>query len=140
MPLPLKFPRHPICRLRKILGLSRAQFAQTIGTSLDTIISIENGRLAVSSKLARRIQFLTGANASELVKGVSGKLLDHNLRPYDARIFAEKRRNQSRPAKDVLELYAREIAKQARKKLTIASEQGRAGIAFCDILEAVEQA
>jgi transcriptional regulator with XRE-family HTH domain len=67
---------HPLRAIRGATGLSQARFGRLVGVTAHTIESIENGRLPLSERLAREIQFATGADAAELMKGVTGKPLN----------------------------------------------------------------
>jgi transcriptional regulator with XRE-family HTH domain len=57
--------------LRKILGLTQAEFAGMIGVSKDAVVSWETGRNELSATFARRIALVTGVDARTLRLGVS---------------------------------------------------------------------
>jgi transcriptional regulator with XRE-family HTH domain len=51
-----------IAQLRKALGISVGEFARHIGKSVDTVRSLESGRLALSNSLAETINTYMGVN------------------------------------------------------------------------------
>ena len=57
--------------LRKIIGLTQAEFAAMIGVSKDAVVSWEIGRNEVSATFARRIALVTGVDGRTLRLGVS---------------------------------------------------------------------
>ena|SRR5947209_7737034 len=135
MPLKTRFPRHPIRLLRTKLKLTGEEFARAIGTSVDTIVSLENDRLPISSKLARRISFVTGASYEQLMKGAKGKLRGANGGEYRASEYLERKERLSDPPPDVIDQLAKELAKSAR----IALQRQRRNLAqtYCDIRDAI---
>ena len=62
-------PNRSIKTLRAVLEKTQQEFALLLGVSKDTVISWENGRLAVTAEKASRISFLTGAIANDLRRG-----------------------------------------------------------------------
>ena len=58
--------------LRKIIGLTQADFAVMIGVSKDAVVSWEIGRNELSATFARRIALVTGVDGRMLRLGVSG--------------------------------------------------------------------
>ncbi|HTL67954.1 MAG TPA: hypothetical protein VL200_09855 [Lacunisphaera sp.] len=56
-------------KIRAATGKSQAAFAELIGVSLDTVSSIDCGRLAVSWEVAKRVQAKTGAIAADIMDG-----------------------------------------------------------------------
>jgi transcriptional regulator with XRE-family HTH domain len=64
-----------LVRLREIIGRTQAEFAAMIGVSVDTIKSLETGRLALSPRLAGAIRLATGADVGDLHRG-DGRLTD----------------------------------------------------------------
>ena len=57
--------------LRKIIGLTQAEFAVIIGVSKDAVVSWEIGRNELSATYARRIALVTGVDGRVLRLGVS---------------------------------------------------------------------
>lgn len=57
--------------LRKIIGLTQAEFAVMIGASKDAVVSWETGRNELSETFARRIALATGVDGRSLRLGVS---------------------------------------------------------------------
>ena len=57
--------------LRKIIGLTQAEFAVMIGASKDAVVSWEIGRNELSATFARRIALVTGVDGRTLRLGVS---------------------------------------------------------------------
>ena len=57
--------------LRKIIGLTQAEFAALIGVSKDAVVSWETGRNELSATFARRIALVTGVDGRTLRLGVS---------------------------------------------------------------------
>ena len=55
--------------LRRILGLTQAEFATMIGASKDTVASWDAGRNRLSLAFARRIAFATGVDEGSLPEG-----------------------------------------------------------------------
>ena len=84
---------HPLREIRKTIGASQAVLAEWVGTSRDTILSIETGRLKISPKLAWRIMSATGACPKELHKydnngKPSGRALTHcDGDPYNKEFY-----------------------------------------------------
>ena len=75
MPRPPRFI-HPLRLVRgETNARSQPKFAALIGVSGSTIQAIENGKLALSWKLAQRIERATGADARELMHGSDGRAL-----------------------------------------------------------------
>jgi DNA-binding XRE family transcriptional regulator len=136
MPLQSRFPNHPIRLLRRRLNLTGAEFAKIIGTSVDTIVSLENDRLPISSKLARRISFITGADYKQLLKGADGKLVASKGRAYKG---AEYKKRQRR-LKDASVLKA--LSEQLASKAGMVLRKSPRNVAqvYCDILDAIESA
>jgi len=76
--------------LRKIIGLTQAEFAVMTGVSKDTVTSWETGRNQVSEAMARRIELVTGVDGRMLLQGVSvpfSKAMDGHC--YTAEDFKE---------------------------------------------------
>jgi transcriptional regulator with XRE-family HTH domain len=64
-------PNEAVRALRKIIGLTQAQFAVLIGVSKDAVVSWEIGRNELSATFARRIALVTGVDGRTLRLGVS---------------------------------------------------------------------
>lgn len=64
-------PNEGIRALRKIIGLTQAEFAVMIGASKDAVVSWENGRNELSETFARRIALATGVDGRSLRLGIS---------------------------------------------------------------------
>jgi transcriptional regulator with XRE-family HTH domain len=86
MPRKPKF-NHPLRVCRQAAGMTQPQLAVGVGCSKVTIQKIENGDLALSPKLAWRLEHAIGANGSELVKGKKGKALDRFGNPFTTQSF-----------------------------------------------------
>ena len=135
MARPAKLPQHPIRLLRITLGLTRRDFAELIGVSADTIASIENNRLGVSEKFARRVSFVTGANCAELRKGRLGQLKNSGGKIYRASDYRRRRRLFDNLPNDVIALRASELCKQIRNLLSLSAKKNRLAVAYCDIAD-----
>jgi transcriptional regulator with XRE-family HTH domain len=71
--------RTKLAQLRKVLGISAREFADLMGRSVDTVKSLESGRLALSRNLADDINFNLGVSMSWLLdEGVTGGPIDDN--------------------------------------------------------------
>jgi transcriptional regulator with XRE-family HTH domain len=57
--------------LRKVIGLTQAEFALLIGVSKDAVVSWETGRNELSETFARRIALATGVDGRALRQGIS---------------------------------------------------------------------
>jgi transcriptional regulator with XRE-family HTH domain len=79
--------RHVLRNLREVIGITQRELAEMAGVKPISINRIENGSLAISSDLARRINVSTGLNLREIAQGPTGKLLDHFGRPYTKESF-----------------------------------------------------
>jgi DNA-binding XRE family transcriptional regulator len=80
--------------LRKILGLTQAEFAAMIGASKDTVASWDAGRNPLSAAFARRIAFATGVDEDSLLEGKGPPTLTFPVvgaRGYTADDFARYR-------------------------------------------------
>ena len=64
-------PNEAVRALRKIIGLTQAEFAVMIGASKDAVVSWEIGRNELSATWARRIALGTGVDGRTLRLGVS---------------------------------------------------------------------
>ena len=64
-------PNEAVRALRKIIGLTQAEFAAMLGVSKDAVVSWEFGRNELSATFARRIALVTGADGRMLRLGVS---------------------------------------------------------------------
>lgn len=64
-------PNEAIRALRKIIGLTQAEFAVLLGVSKDAVVSWETGRNELSATFARRIALVTGVDGRTLRLGVS---------------------------------------------------------------------
>src|SRR6266487_6894496 len=100
--------RHNLARLRLFLGLRQKEMSDVCGCSVDTIQSIELGRLALSELLARKISNATGIGAgwllgndrkAPLISDVFGYFEPFTVSTYEKRrserelgIFYEKKR------------------------------------------------
>ena len=138
MPLPPKLPNHPLRLLRVTLGLSRKQFAEVIGVAADTIVSLENDRLPMSERLARRICLITGAHYRELVKGKEGKLRNVDGKPYDPTKYYRRRELLSFAPKKITAKHSSRLCRHVEALLSAAAKKGRMVFAYLDVLEAIE--
>ena len=137
MPPRSRFPKHPVRLLRSKLNLTREEFAKIIGTSVDTIVSVENNRLAISSKLARRISFITGANYAELMKGVDGRLVGSKGGSYRAAEYRRRKGQYTNPQSQVIDALASDLSGKVETALRKSLKKNVA-ITYCDIREAIE--
>jgi len=64
-------PNESVWALRKIIGLTQAEFAALIGASKDAVASWETGRNELSETYARRIGLATGVDGKSLRPGLS---------------------------------------------------------------------
>ena len=64
-------PNQAVRTLRKIIGLTQAEFAVLIGVSKDAVVTWETGRNELSETFARRIALATGVNGRMLRLGIS---------------------------------------------------------------------
>lgn len=96
MPRKPKFD-HPLRHIRKAANLTQEQFAKLLGISKDTIQSIENDRLKMSSELALKVRHQTGCSLSgeENKEGRTVYKISayspHTLKPYTAQDYNEHR-------------------------------------------------
>jgi transcriptional regulator with XRE-family HTH domain len=65
MPRPPKFD-HVVRKLRKIIGYTQAKLAADLGVAEITIKKIENGGLALSEQMKRRLMIATGVDPTSL--------------------------------------------------------------------------
>ena len=113
--------------LRKMIDQTQTEFAQTIGSSKDAVVSWELGRNRLSARWARRIALVTGVDESSLTKG-SGALMTRYTTPKRPFTMAEYHqhqktfwghtpeenvRRQMRPCMDTLELLFLAAARSA---------------------------
>jgi transcriptional regulator with XRE-family HTH domain len=89
-----KSNKHPLQIIREAIGDSRSQFAEQIGCTTHTVKRIEQGRMKISDKLARKIYLYTGAHQGELMKGLDGAALDITGLPYSKEFFEQRRPRQ----------------------------------------------
>jgi DNA-binding XRE family transcriptional regulator len=61
--------KHPLRTARVILGLSQAEFGKAVGVSGYSIQQIENGRLAISYPLARKISRIYRLDPEQVFRG-----------------------------------------------------------------------
>src|SRR6516165_1508102 len=59
--------RHLLCEIRLEIGLSQREFAKILGCSLSTVQQIEQGELALSEKLAAKVQENVDVSAAWLL-------------------------------------------------------------------------
>ena len=64
-------PNEAVRALRKIIGLTQAEFAVLLGVSKDAVVSWEIGRNELSATFARRIALVTGVDGRNLRLGIS---------------------------------------------------------------------
>lgn len=62
-------PHNRLKELRKTCGFTQAAFAERIGVSTSTVVSVERGCLAMSPDLATRIMIITGVDPATLARG-----------------------------------------------------------------------
>ena len=80
---------HPLREIRSILGWTQPKLAEKLGIHPTYVRKIELGSRALTPELARRIGELTGAMASELLRGSEGKALSWKGEPYSVAAFKE---------------------------------------------------
>jgi transcriptional regulator with XRE-family HTH domain len=66
-----KYNNEAVREIRKIMGLTQAEFAVMVGASKDAVASWEIGRNQLSLTFARRIALVTGVDAKALHMGIS---------------------------------------------------------------------
>jgi len=76
--------------LRLFLGLTQKQMATLASTSVHSLLSIELGRMALSSKMALKVVRATGISLDWLTGG-SGPMLNDRGEPYTRRDFNDSR-------------------------------------------------
>src|SRR5207245_1841369 len=82
--------RHALAVLRLKLEKTQQEMADLVGCSRRTIQAIELGNLALSAKLAEKIQAQTGVDATWLAKGeIERPMLDCDGEVYDLGTFAK---------------------------------------------------
>lgn len=84
---------HTIRRIRQVAGFpNQREFADYIGISAPLLVSIENGRRALTPELAGRIHWLTGCSLGPLLGGRrDAEPLDDGGRPYTRAHFENHR-------------------------------------------------
>ena len=90
-----KQPNEAIRALRKIIGLTQAEFAVMIGVSKDAVVSWETGRNQLSATLARRMALVTGVDGNSLRLGLSVPFSqDQDAHVYTAEDFARHQQTE----------------------------------------------
>jgi transcriptional regulator with XRE-family HTH domain len=99
--------KHPIRELRKIIRKSQREFARSLGISPSALKRIENNDLALSRRVARKIEIEAGVDRQSLLKG--------KLRPregqqqYTAGFYEYWKDIHSWQSEDVAEAIASQI-------------------------------
>lgn len=92
MPRPSRYPRHPVRVLRDHLGFRSAQsFAEFTGVPAETIRNLEQGRRAVTDRVAMQIGIATGVFPDWLREGnvARGKPIDAFGKPLSKEAFEQ---------------------------------------------------
>ncbi len=130
---------HPLRELRRHLGVSQAAFGQLIGVSPHTILSVENGRLKMSERLARRIEAVSGADAAELRKGLDGRLINRRGRPYTRADFEAWVGSAASSLGASPDQLAIKLASQIKTLLQRAHAKAKLPLVYQRILEALDE-
>jgi DNA-binding XRE family transcriptional regulator len=89
---------HVLALLRREAGLLQKELAQLIDCSLDTVKSIETGRLNLSHDLADRIRFETGVSREWLLLNDPSKgIVSENGKPFTRSSYDNFRAYRTRP-------------------------------------------
>ena len=89
-----KHDNEAVRAVRKIIGLTQAEFAVMIGASKDAVVSWETGRNKLSAAYARRIALVTGVDGRMLQSGVSVPFAAGEAREYTAEDFERHQRTE----------------------------------------------
>jgi DNA-binding XRE family transcriptional regulator len=93
--------QHPLRTARVILGLNQAEFGKAVGVSGHSIQGIENGRLAISYPLARKISLIYRLDPQQIFNGEDP---DHprllNGRAFTKESFEEFRKKPAQRVDD----------------------------------------
>jgi transcriptional regulator with XRE-family HTH domain len=85
--------RNKMRALRRVLGQTQAEFAETIGSTKDTVASWESGRNNLSAGLARRVALATGVEEESLLQAaVPLRTRSLPRRPYTREAFEQHRK------------------------------------------------
>ena len=97
--------KHPIRDLRKIIGKSQREFGLSIGISPSAMKRIENNDLALSRRVARKIQIETGIDHRSLLKR-KGKLRTIEGQEYTAPFYEAWKEEYSWQSEEVAKAIA----------------------------------
>ena len=100
--------KHPIRDLRKIIRKSQREFGLSIGISPSAMKRIENNDLALSRRVARKIQVETGIDPRSLLKR-KGKLRTIEGQEYTAPFYEAWKENYSWQSEEVAKAVASRI-------------------------------
>lgn len=90
-----KYSNEAVRSLRKIIGMTQAEFAEMIGVSKDAVVSWELGRNKISATFARRIGLATGVDGKALYLGVSVPISsDRDAHVYTAADFEKHQQTE----------------------------------------------
>ena len=90
-----KYSNDAVRELRKIIGLTQAEFAEMIGVSKDAVVSWELGRNKISATVARRIGLATGVDGKTLHLGVGVPFSsDRDVHVYTAADFEKHQQTE----------------------------------------------
>jgi transcriptional regulator with XRE-family HTH domain len=108
-----------IAQLRKVLGISVGEFARFVGKSVDTMRSLESGRLALSAGLANTINEMMGVRLSWLMDNeVTGPPIGENGQELTAETMLARTLALRAEAENFSREMARDIyPKQMAEKL-----------------------
>ena len=122
-----------VIRLREIMDLTQAEFAKSLGISLDLIKGVESGRNPLSVQLRETIYETTGAQ----VMAGAGKLPAYFGKPYEREHFKEWRNEMapSNRARAVIEFD--EIVAPAMTLMLLAATRPAVGGKVRDRLPAL---
>ncbi len=131
---------HPLRALRQILGVSQRALAHMVGLSSHTVLSVENGRLAMSERFARRIEALTGAKAHGLLdRSGGGKLLNQRGKRYTRADYEEWLSRVASPLHGSPDQLAANVHAQLTGLFRDAEAQGTLALVYHRIIEAVAE-
>jgi transcriptional regulator with XRE-family HTH domain len=102
MPRPYK-KKSPIRDLRTIIGKSQRNFAHSLGISPSALKRIENNDLALSRRVARKIEIEAGVDRQSLLRGT---LRTIEKQEYTARWYEAWKENHSWQSEEVAKVIA----------------------------------
>jgi hypothetical protein len=127
--------------LRRVIGMTQAEFGTLLGASKDTVVSWENGRNPVCERFINRIVAMTGADALTLSNG-KGFVLNREGLPYTGADFGNWRHGAGpKPSRSVL-AYCKDtldLILKASARPDVCRPQERFGDVFTSFIRWAEQ-